>query len=168
MIPFVVFAAIVRAAVMICVVLTGAGWERPDQWQILGLAAAVVLARTVRHLRCGVPLSFAAFVGMLTPISPVCLLKRLPEAISANVAVSVASWHRPCLSGSFCANRWCLLAEPAGGPLTRGHRLGFGQCLRGLRVERSQRCTRYPGFASPGLDGAGIPVGGARSGPECF
>jgi competence protein ComEC len=95
MIPFVGSSPpIVRAAVMICVVLTGRWVGRGrDQWQILGLAAAVVLApNPFAIFDVGFQLSFAAFVGMLTLIGPVQrLLRRLPEAISANVAVSVAA-----------------------------------------------------------------------------
>jgi|GEM_PF-206053 len=95
MIPFVGSSPpIVRAAVMICVVLTGRWVGRGrDQWQILGLAAVVVLALNPYGVfDVGFQLSFAAFVGMLTLIRPLeRVLVRLPEAVRANMAVSMAA-----------------------------------------------------------------------------
>ncbi len=95
MIPFVgASPPIVRSAVMICVVLTGAWVGRGrDQWQVLGLAAVVVLAMNpFAVFDVGFQLSFAAFLGMLALLAPLQrLLGRLPAAIGSNMAVSVAA-----------------------------------------------------------------------------
>ena len=95
MIPFVgASPPIVRSAVMICVVLAGSWVGRGrDQWQVLGLAAVVVLAMNpFAVFDVGFQLSFAAFLGMLTLLAPLQrLLSRLPAAIGSNVAVSVAA-----------------------------------------------------------------------------
>jgi len=95
MIPFVgASPPILRAAAMICVVLTGRWVGRGrDQWQILGLAAVVVLAlNPFAIFDVGFQLSFAAFVGMLALLDPLqTLLRRLPAAVGSNVAVSLAA-----------------------------------------------------------------------------
>jgi len=95
MIPFVgPSPPIVRAAVMICVVLTGRWLGRGrDQWQVLGLAAVVVLAlNPFAVFDVGFQLSFAAFVGMLALLGPLERgLRRLPDGIRSNVAVSIAA-----------------------------------------------------------------------------
>jgi competence protein ComEC len=95
MIPFVgASPPIIRSAVMIVIVLTGywVGRSR-DQWQVLGLAAVVVLAlNPFAVFDVGFQLSFAAFVAMLLLIRPLQrLLRRLPSAIGSNVAVSLAA-----------------------------------------------------------------------------
>ena len=95
MIPFVgASPSVVRAAVMIVVVLAGrwAGRGR-DQWQVLALAAAVVLGLDpFAVFDAGFQLSFAALVGILTLVKPLeRLLHRLPSAVASNVAVSLAA-----------------------------------------------------------------------------
>ena len=94
-IPFVgASPPIIRSAVMIVVVLTGYWVGRGrDQWQVLGLAAVLVLALNPFALfDVGFQLSFAAFVGMLILLGPLQkLFRRLPAAIGSNVAVSVAA-----------------------------------------------------------------------------
>jgi len=95
MIPFVgASPPIVRSAVMIVIVLVGRWIGRGrDQWQVLALAAVVILALNPFALfDVGFQLSFAAFAGMVALISPVQrLLKRLPGAIASNMAVSIAA-----------------------------------------------------------------------------
>ena len=95
MIPFVgASPPIIRSAVMICVVLLGRWVGRSkDQWQVLALAAVVVLVLNPYALfDVGFQLSFAAFVGMLVFLGPLQrALRRLPEAVSANMAVSIAA-----------------------------------------------------------------------------
>lgn len=95
MIPFVgASPPIVRAAVMICVVLTGRWVGRgKDQWQVLALAAIVVLAlNPFAVFDVGFQLSFSAFLGLLTLLGPLQkLLRRLPDAVGSNVAVSIAA-----------------------------------------------------------------------------
>ncbi len=95
MIPFVgASPPIIRAAAMICVVLTGRWVGRGrDQWQVLAFAAVVVLGLNPFALfDVGFQLSFAAFLGMLLLLGPVQrALKRLPDGIASNVAVSVAA-----------------------------------------------------------------------------
>jgi competence protein ComEC len=95
MIPFVgASPPIIRSAAMICVVLVGRWVGRGrDQWQVLALAAVVVLAlNPFAVFDVGFQLSFAAFVGMLVLLGPLQkLLRRLPSAIASNVAVSIAA-----------------------------------------------------------------------------
>ncbi|MBN1628179.1 MAG: ComEC/Rec2 family competence protein, partial [Thermoleophilia bacterium] len=95
MIPFVGPAPpIVRAAIMIVVVLMGRWVGRGrDQWQVLGLAAVLILALNPFALfDVGFQLSFSAFAGMLSLTAPVQrLLRRLPPGMSSNVAVSIAA-----------------------------------------------------------------------------
>jgi competence protein ComEC len=95
MIPFVgASPPIVRAAAMICVVLSGRWLGRGrDQWQVLGLAAIVVLAlNPFAIFDVGFQLSFAAFLGLLSLLGPLeRLLRRLPAGIGSNAAVSVAA-----------------------------------------------------------------------------
>jgi competence protein ComEC len=85
---------VVRSAVMICIVLTGSWVGRGrDQWQVLGLAAIVVLAlNPFAVFDVGFQLSFAAFLGMLVLLAPLQrLLKRLPGGMGSNIAVSIAA-----------------------------------------------------------------------------
>ena len=85
---------VLRSAVMIVLVLAGRWVGRGrDQWQVLALAAVVVLAMNPFGLfDVGFQLSFAAFVGMLLLLGPLeRLLAVLPEAIRSNVAVSLAA-----------------------------------------------------------------------------
>lgn len=95
MIPFVgASPPIVRAATMICVILCGRWLGRGrDQWQVLGLAAIVVLApNPYAVFDVGFQLSFAAFLGLLSLLGPLArLLRRLPEEIGSNAAVSIAA-----------------------------------------------------------------------------
>jgi competence protein ComEC len=85
---------IIRSAVMIVVVLAGrwAGRGR-DQWQVLALAAMVVLAlNPFAVFDVGFQLSFSAFAGMLALVRPLQrLLTRVPDAVGSNLAVSVAA-----------------------------------------------------------------------------
>ncbi|MFH0917335.1 MAG: ComEC/Rec2 family competence protein [bacterium] len=95
MIPFVgASPPLVRAAVMIVVVLAGS-WagRRRDHWQVLALAAVVVLALNPFAVSdVGFQLSFAALAGMLALVGPLHRsLKRLPSAIGSNLAVSIAA-----------------------------------------------------------------------------
>jgi competence protein ComEC len=85
---------VIRAAVMIVIVL-GGRWvgRRRDQWQVLALAAAVVLALNPLALTdAGFQLSFAALAGILALAAPLQRrLQRLPQGIGANLAVSAAA-----------------------------------------------------------------------------
>jgi competence protein ComEC len=95
LIPFVgASPPVIRSAVMIVVVITGywVGRSR-DQWQVLGLAAIVVLGLNPFALfDVGFQLSFAAFVGMLVLLGPLQrLFRRLPDAIGSSLAVSLAA-----------------------------------------------------------------------------
>lgn len=95
MIPFVGGSpSIVRAAVMIVIVLGGRWVGRGrDQWQIIALAASVILALNPYALYdVGFQLSFSAFAGMILLTAP--MLKRLrflPKTLGENVAVSMAA-----------------------------------------------------------------------------
>ena len=95
MIPFVgASPPVVRSVVMILIVLAGRWVGRSrDQWQVLGLAAAVVLALNPYALfDVGFQLSFGAFAGMLILVAPVRrALGFLPRSVGGNVAVSVAA-----------------------------------------------------------------------------
>lgn len=95
MIPFVgASPPLVRAAVMIVVVLAGS-WtgRRRDHWQVLALAALVVLALNPFAVSdAGFQLSFAALAGMLALVGPLQRsLRHLPSAIGWNLAVSIAA-----------------------------------------------------------------------------
>jgi competence protein ComEC len=95
MIPFVGSSPpIVRSAAMIVVVLAGR-WvgRRRDPWQGLALAALVVLAlNPFAVFDVGFQLSFSAFAGMLALVRPLeRLLRKLPTAVRAGLAVSVAA-----------------------------------------------------------------------------
>ncbi len=84
-IPFVgASPPVVRSAAMIVIVLAGR-WlgRRRDQWQVLALAALVVLALNPFAINdVGFQLSFAAFAGMLALVRPLeRLLRRLPAAV---------------------------------------------------------------------------------------
>ena len=95
MVPFVgPSPPITRSAVMIVVVLMGRWVGRGrDQWQILALAAVVILAlNPFAVFDVGFQLSFAAFVGMMALVPPLQkLLRRLPKVIAADIAVSLAA-----------------------------------------------------------------------------
>lgn len=95
LIPFVgASPPVIRSAVMIVVVLIGYWVGRGrDQWQVLALAAIVVLALNPFALfDVGFQLSFAAFVGMLVLLGPLQrLFRRLPDAIGLSLAVSLAA-----------------------------------------------------------------------------
>jgi len=85
---------VVRSAVMIVIVLSGRWVGRGrDQWQVLALAALVVLGlNPFAVFDVGFQLSFAAFIGMLVLLVPLQrLLKSLPGSIGSNVAVSLAA-----------------------------------------------------------------------------
>ena len=95
MVPFVgPSPPIIRSAVMIVVVLAGRWMGRGrDQWQILALAAVVILAMNPYAVfDVGFQLSFSAFVGMMA-VAPRLQrqLGRLPASVASNVAVSVAA-----------------------------------------------------------------------------
>jgi len=95
MIPFVgASPPLVRSAVMIVIVLAGT-WagRRRDQWQVLALAALVVLTLNPFAISdVGFQLSFAAFAGMLALAGPLQKsMRRLPKAIGSNLAVSLAA-----------------------------------------------------------------------------
>ncbi|MCL5735102.1 MAG: ComEC/Rec2 family competence protein [Actinobacteria bacterium] len=95
MVPFVgASPPVVRSVVMIIIVLFGR-WvgRRRDQWQVLGLAATVVLAINPYALfDPGFQLSFAAFSGMVLLLSPLQrVLRFLPQSVGGNVAVSLAA-----------------------------------------------------------------------------
>jgi competence protein ComEC len=85
---------VVRSAVMIVIVLAGS-WagRRMDRWQILALAALVVLALNPFDIAdVGFQLTFAAIAGMLALAGPLQRsMKRVPSAISSNLAVSIAA-----------------------------------------------------------------------------
>jgi competence protein ComEC len=95
MIPFVgASPPVVRSVVMIVIVLLGRWVGRGrDQWQVLGLAAAVVLGINPYALfDVGFQLSFGAFAGMLVLVAPVQrALGFLPRSVGGNVAVSIAA-----------------------------------------------------------------------------
>lgn len=95
MIPFVgASPPIVRSAVMIVIVLLGRWVGRGrDQWQVLGLAAVVILTLSpYAFFDVGFQLSFAAFVGMMALTGPLQKpLRRLPPAVASSIAVSVAA-----------------------------------------------------------------------------
>ncbi len=95
MIPFIgASPPVVRSVVMIVIFLAGRWVGRGrDQWQVLGLAAAVVLALNPYALfDAGFQLSFAAFAGMLVLVAPIQrVLGFLPPSIGGNVAVSAAA-----------------------------------------------------------------------------
>jgi competence protein ComEC len=95
MVPFVGSSPpILRSAAMIVVVLAGR-WvgRRRDQWQGLAFAALVVLVlNPFAVFDVGFQLSFSAFAGMLALVRPIeRLLRRLPDSIRANLAVSLAA-----------------------------------------------------------------------------
>jgi competence protein ComEC len=95
MIPFVgPSPPIIRAAVMIVIVLAGRWVGRGrDQWQVLALAAVVLMAlNPFAVYDVGFQLSFSAVGGILALAAPLQrLLKRLPEGIASNVSVSLAA-----------------------------------------------------------------------------
>jgi competence protein ComEC len=95
LIPFVgASPPVVRAAVMIVIVLAGRWLGRGrDQWQVLALAASVVLALNPFALGdVGFQLSFTAFAGMLALTGPLRrMLGRLPDSLSSGLAVSIAA-----------------------------------------------------------------------------
>jgi competence protein ComEC len=95
MVPFVgPSPPVTRSAVMIVVVLLGRWVGRGrDQWQILALAAVIILGMNpFAVFDVGFQLSFAAFVGMMALMPPLQrLLGRMPPALSANLAVSLAA-----------------------------------------------------------------------------
>jgi len=79
---------------MIVIVLLGRWVGRGrDQWQVLGLAAAVILALSPYALfDVGFQLSFAAFGGMMALTGRLQrLLGRLPRTVASSIAVSVAA-----------------------------------------------------------------------------
>lgn len=85
---------VVRSVAMILVVLAGRWVGRGrDQWQILALAACVVLALNPLGLfDVGFQLSFGAFAGMLALAASLQRrLSRLPAGVSSNLAVSLAA-----------------------------------------------------------------------------
>ncbi len=85
---------VVRAAVMIVIVLAGRWLGRGrDQWQVLALAASVVLASNPFAVGdVGFQLSFAAFAGMVALTGPLGrMLRRLPDTVSSGLAVSIAA-----------------------------------------------------------------------------
>lgn len=85
---------VIRATVMIVIVLAGR-WvgRRRDQWQVLALAAIVVLALNPLALfDAGFQLSFGAFAGILALLGPLQrMLHRLPGCIASNLALSAAA-----------------------------------------------------------------------------
>ncbi len=95
LIPFVgASPPVVRSAVMIVIVLGGRWLGRGrDQWQVLALAALVVLTLNPFAINdVGFQLSFAAFAGMVALIGPLQrALRRLPGPISSGLAVSIAA-----------------------------------------------------------------------------
>lgn len=95
MIPFVgPSPPIIRAAAMMVVVLGGRlVGRRRDQWQGLAVAALVVLAiNPFAVFDVGFQLSFSAFAGMIGLVRPLeRVFRRLPEAVGASLAVSVAA-----------------------------------------------------------------------------
>ncbi len=95
MIPFAgASPPVTRAVAMILVVLAGRWVGRGrDQWQVLGLAACVVLALNPLGLfDVGFQLSFGAFGGMLALSARLQRrLQRLPAGVASNLAVSMAA-----------------------------------------------------------------------------
>jgi len=95
MIPFVgPSAPIIRAAVMIVVALLGRWLGRGrDQWQILALAAVVILAVNPYALfDVGFQLSFSALAGLMALCPPLQrVFGRLPAAIGSSLSVSLAA-----------------------------------------------------------------------------
>ncbi len=85
---------IIRAAVMIIIVLLGRWVGRGrDQWQILALAAVVILAINPFALfDVGFQLSFSALAGLMALGPPFQrLFGRMPAVVGANLAVSLAA-----------------------------------------------------------------------------
>ncbi|MBN1319575.1 MAG: ComEC/Rec2 family competence protein [Thermoleophilia bacterium] len=95
MIPFTgASPSIVRAAVMIVVVAMGQWVGRGrDQWQVLALAAVVILVMNPFALfDAGFQLSFGAVAGIVALVRPIeRLLRRLPVGARSNMAVSLAA-----------------------------------------------------------------------------
>lgn len=95
MIPFVgASPPVVRSVIMINVMIAGKLFgRRRDQWQVLGIAAAIVLALNPYSLfDAGFQLSFAAFVGMMLLCEPLGrAFKFLPRGIAENLAVSASA-----------------------------------------------------------------------------
>ena len=95
MIPFVgPSPPIIRAAVMVVVVLLGRWLGRGrDQWQVLALAAVVLLTMNpFAVFDVGFQLSFSALAGILALLGPLQrFLGRLPPAVAGNIAVSLAA-----------------------------------------------------------------------------
>jgi len=86
--------SVLRATVMIGVAILGRWLGRGrDQWQVLALAAAVVLALNPFSLfDPGFQLSFTALAGILLLTKPLDRgLRRLPSLVRGNLAVSVAA-----------------------------------------------------------------------------
>ncbi|MFH1833779.1 MAG: ComEC/Rec2 family competence protein, partial [bacterium] len=95
MIPFVgPSPPLIRAAVMIVIVLAGS-WagRRRDRWQVLALAALVVLALNPFAVSdAGFQLSFSAIAGILALTGPLeKLMRNLPKVIGSNMAISIAA-----------------------------------------------------------------------------
>jgi competence protein ComEC len=95
MIPFVgPSPPVTRSVVMIVVVLVGRWVGRArDQWQILALAAVIILVMNpFAVFDVGFQLSFAALVGIMALMAPLQRpLRRLAPSLSANIAVSLAA-----------------------------------------------------------------------------
>ena len=95
MIPFTgASPPVVRAVAMVMVVLM-ASWagRGRDRWQVLALAACVVLVLNPLSLfDVGFQLSFGAFAGMLALSMPLQRrMQRLPTGIASNLSVSMAA-----------------------------------------------------------------------------
>jgi competence protein ComEC len=95
MIPFIgASPSIVRAAVMIVVVVMGQWIGRGrDQWQVLALAAVVILAiNPFAIFDVGFQMSFGAVAGIVALAHPLeRLLQRFPAGLRSNMAVSMAA-----------------------------------------------------------------------------
>ena len=174
MVPFVgPSPPITRSAVMIVVVLLGRWVGRGrDQWQVLALAAVVILAMNpFAVFDVGFQLSFAAFVGMMALAAPLQkLLRCLPKVIAADIAVSLAAGAgtAPVALLQFGKDLAHLASrQSVGGAYTaRGHGAGDGERLCRVCVARTERSSGHPGLAAHDVDRSGVQAHGlvARAG----
>jgi competence protein ComEC len=129
---------------MIVVVLVGRWVGRSrDPWQGLAFAALIVLGlNPFAVFDVGFQLSFSAFAGMVALVRPFeRLLQKLPEAVRANLAVSLAATLGTAPVSLLVFGRTSLISPlanllvvPALAPVTG---LGMASVMPGLSGEAS-------------------------------